>query len=200
MKKVLSIILSASILLSSIGAVLAFADEPETTVSASIVKETSEGSVSNTELEGAIGKLKENIIKLEVKSFWQRNKSKILKITGGTVAGVTLYFLYKLGQVPNNFDLNTKKCTNQDIKNHDDFFSDRGIHQEDAHITRYKNLFSGNFTLGEFSSQVCKVEKEFNEKCKDYKDHVVSGAPYLYRVLYNIKERFIPIMCEYIAE
>ncbi|MDQ5983461.1 MAG: hypothetical protein RUMPE_01196 [Eubacteriales bacterium SKADARSKE-1] len=95
MKKVLSSILVGTMLISSMGAISIFADETETSVSAT-AEASSETSSTETELGEAIGKLKENITKLEVKSFWERNKGTILKVTGGVVAAAAtaaaLYF------------------------------------------------------------------------------------------------------------
>ncbi|MDQ5983074.1 MAG: hypothetical protein RUMPE_00072 [Eubacteriales bacterium SKADARSKE-1] len=85
MKKVLSSILVGTMLISSMGAISIFADEAETSVSAT-AKANSETITTNIELGEAIGNLKENITKLEVKSFWQRNKGTILKVTGGVLA------------------------------------------------------------------------------------------------------------------
>ncbi|MDQ5983467.1 MAG: hypothetical protein RUMPE_00486 [Eubacteriales bacterium SKADARSKE-1] len=97
MKKVLSSILVGSMLISSMGAISIFADGTETSVSAT-EKASSEASSTETELGEAIGKLKENIKKLEVKSFWERNKGTILKVTGGALAaaatGAALYLGY----------------------------------------------------------------------------------------------------------
>ncbi|MDQ5983458.1 MAG: hypothetical protein RUMPE_01199 [Eubacteriales bacterium SKADARSKE-1] len=102
MKKVLSSILIGSMLISSMGAISIFADETETSVSAT-TEANSEASSTETELGEAIGKLKENITKFEVKSFWRRNKGKILKVTGGALAaamGVTAaYFVYRYSGV-----------------------------------------------------------------------------------------------------
>ncbi|MDQ5984306.1 MAG: hypothetical protein RUMPE_01353 [Eubacteriales bacterium SKADARSKE-1] len=84
-------------LISSMGAISIFADGTETSVSAT-EKASSEASSTETELGEAIGKLKENIKKLEVKSFWERNKGTILKVTGGALAaaatGAALYLGY----------------------------------------------------------------------------------------------------------
>ncbi|MDQ5983007.1 MAG: hypothetical protein RUMPE_00001 [Eubacteriales bacterium SKADARSKE-1] len=98
MKKVLSSILVGTMLISSMGAISIFADGTETSFSAT-AEANPETSSTETELGEAIGKLKENITKLEVKSFWERNKGTILKVTGGVVAAAataaTLYFGYK---------------------------------------------------------------------------------------------------------
>ncbi|MDQ5983757.1 MAG: hypothetical protein RUMPE_00785 [Eubacteriales bacterium SKADARSKE-1] len=98
MKKVLSSVLVGIMLISSMGAISIFAGETEAKFSAT-AEVSSEIELAKKDLNEAIGKLKENIEKLEVKSFWQRNKYTILALTFNVLtiatAGSTFYVGHK---------------------------------------------------------------------------------------------------------
>ncbi|MDQ5983279.1 MAG: hypothetical protein RUMPE_00280 [Eubacteriales bacterium SKADARSKE-1] len=86
MKKILSSLLVGAMLISSVGTISIFADEPEVKVSATTVNTHSKASTAEIKSNKATRNFKRNRTKLKKVSFWQRNKATILKVTGGVVA------------------------------------------------------------------------------------------------------------------
>ncbi|MDQ5983861.1 MAG: hypothetical protein RUMPE_00890 [Eubacteriales bacterium SKADARSKE-1] len=115
MKKVLSSILILTMSISSIGTISTFADESEAKTSATTETLSEVGNVK-VEIDEAIDKLKDNITKLEVKSFWQRNKSAILKVAYVALAAAATATAFYFGNkylVANPKDI---KSSSEDIQ------------------------------------------------------------------------------------